>query len=123
VYFFAGGLAVNNAGGTIGGQFAVWMDGFGTVINSGSISGGTTIPFLRSGHHGVDLKAGGSVTNNSAGLISGLLGVVVDQPIGDSGTIVNAGTIAGLAGVAGGIGGIGVEISGLENLTNLAGPL
>jgi hypothetical protein len=121
VYFFGGGLAVNNAGGTIGGQFAVWMDQVGTVINAGTISGGTTIPFSRPGHHGVDLLKGGSVTNSAGGLISGLLGVVVDQPYGSSGTIVNAGTIAGLAGVAGGIGGVGVEISGIENLTNLAG--
>ena len=60
----------------------------GTVTNSGSISGS----------HGVELAAGGSITNNASDSISGRVAGVAVQ--GAVGTLVNAGHISATSGAA-----------------------
>jgi hypothetical protein len=85
-----GGMVTNAAGASIlGGRAGVYVKyrAAGTVTNSGDIDANGT------GSTGVDLADGGSVTNNSTGLITGAsFGVFV---AGASGTVTNAGTISG----------------------------
>ena len=94
-----GGAVTNNHGGTIdGGVYGVLIDAGllpGKVKNSGTIAqtGGTFITYGAStARSGVQLNAGGSVTNNQGGLITGVDGVGI---AGASGTVTNTGKIAG----------------------------
>ena len=75
-----------------------------TVTNDGTIDGGANI--------GVDLEAGGSITNAAGALIAGYDGAVIQ---GAAGTLVNSGTIyAELNGAA-------VAMTHGGDVTNLAG--
>jgi len=91
-----GGAVTNQAGGTIsGGQEAISISGApGTVSNAGAILGG--IPgLLGSGEDAIWLDAGGAVSNQLAGTISGAdRGVDIRSGVA---TVTNAGTISGYA--------------------------
>jgi hypothetical protein len=102
--FAGGGSITNNSGGSIsGGAFGIFSTGaFGTLANSGSISGA----------HGVGFEAGGSVTNAASASISGQVAGVFVQ--GGAGTLSNAGSIGATAGA-------GADIEGGGSITNLAG--
>ena len=63
-----------------------------TITNSGTIAGGTSASTA-----GIQLAAGGSVTNQASGTISGYAGVAI---YGAAGTVTNAGTIAASAAYA-----------------------
>ena len=91
----SGGAVTNHTGGTISGYgFGVYVyTNAGTVLNAGSIVGGS--------YSGVRLRYGGTVTNQSGGTISGgHLGVLVNYAA--EGTVINAGSIAGGVGLYGG---------------------
>jgi hypothetical protein len=79
-----GMVAATGTDAGVGVSFAA----LGTILNAGSISGNPT----SSGSAGISLVAGGSVTNQSGGAISGYDGVNVT---GATATVVNAGSIAG----------------------------
>ena len=79
----ANGVVINYAGGTISGAYyGVYINGPGTVTNSSIITGGGD---------GVYLGGSGGVTNNSGGTITGSVGVFIEL----SGSVINAGSIAG----------------------------
>ena len=92
VWLLAGGLVLNQGGGTIGGASdGIYAENGATVVNAGRITSGSgTSDF------GVYLEFGGAVTNQSSGDISsgywGVLGAF--NP-----TVINAGTITGKYGV------------------------
>ncbi len=112
----AGGSITNATGSTIDGDISI-SGGAGTVVNNGelrgkvavSLGGGGSVTNSASGSivgvnanspsdaRGVDLAAGGSLTN--AGTIDGFIGVV----LAGGSTLGNAGTIDGFLGV--GLGG------------------
>jgi fibronectin-binding autotransporter adhesin len=81
VYLGAGGKVTNEAGATISGYTEI-AGGAGTVTNAGDIGG-------------VELQAGGSVNNKAGGTISGGRGV--DLTAG--GSVTNGGTISGFRGI------------------------
>jgi hypothetical protein len=83
VYISTGG--VTNTGSINGARYGIEASAAGaTVTNSGSISG--------VGHYGVFFEAGGGVSNQTGGTISGpTTAVFINQP----GTVTNAGVIAG----------------------------
>src|SRR5205085_3676113 len=116
-----------------GGGFAVFLDGPGTVVNTGTITttGGefgdgvfaasAAVTVINSGtisapgHYGlgVYLHLGGSVANN-AGYIEGYSGVRIT---GAAGAVSNTGTINGI----GPTGGLGVELFAGGSVDNAAG--
>jgi hypothetical protein len=86
----------------------IWLAGSGTVSNNGSISG----------QHALLLSAGGSVTNNSSGVIvantgTNATGVFIKNQFG---TLSNSGQISGT-----GTGGTGVYIENNGSVTNTQG--
>jgi hypothetical protein len=100
VYLSAGG-SVNNTGTISGGYAGVSIYGAaGTVTNAGTIestyaAGGNGTPT------GVFLEDGGSVTNASAGLISGAqYGIDLNGVSGGVDIVTNAGTIESTSGIA-----------------------
>ncbi len=97
----------NQAGGTISGGDGVLIAGAaGTVTNAGTIMGTGAFGL----GDGVSLAAGGSVTNQAGGAISGTVyGVRI---LGGAGTVTNTGSITG---------GIGVSLLGGGSVTNQAG--
>jgi hypothetical protein len=103
----AGGVITNQAGGSISGYDGVRAGAAATVVNTGVIAGAVGIgtggysnytftysPRLAAG---VALDAGGSVTNQSGGTISGYDGVSAAA----AAVVVNAGVITGETAVSG----------------------
>ena len=103
VFLTAGGLITNQANGTISGYRAIGF-GFGytdqsstfinlaaTIVNDGVIAGSTAAGRFSSGA-GVLLSAGGTLTNNFDGVVSGGVGVENQET---AATVVNAGRILG----------------------------
>jgi uncharacterized protein with beta-barrel porin domain len=91
VYLSAGGTIINQAGGAITGfglGNGVYITGSaGTVTNAGTISASNAGFYA-----GVSMNAGGSVTNQAGGVITGFgNGVYIT---GAAGTVTNAGTIS-----------------------------
>jgi hypothetical protein len=87
----AAGMLLNASTGTItapdGTAVLGATGGAATIVNAGLITGTNA-----SGGHGIDLTAGGNVTNQSSGAISGNYGIYGK---GAAVTVVNAGTITG----------------------------
>ena len=123
VFLNAGSLIINEAHGTISGYRAIGL-GFGytdpsstfinppvTIVNDGVIAGSTAVAAFSSGA-GVLLSAGGTLTNNFDGVITGGVGVVNREA---PATVVNAGRIAGST-VS--VNGYGVELSAGGSVTN-----
>ena len=85
---FIGGSVTNISSGTIIGQnsIGVLLDGFGSISNSGLISGY---------NKGIFLYEGGAIYNAPGGVISGNMGIyAIGGPVGGS-TVINDGTIIG----------------------------
>jgi hypothetical protein len=94
VYLGQGGAVTNQSGGWIGGRRGVYVfGGTANVVNAGHIVGGNTTIGAGTADTGAGilLGAGGSVTNQSTGTISGYDGVYA----GTLATVVNTGSIAG----------------------------
>jgi hypothetical protein len=89
--FIKGGFVSNTSTGTLA-TAGVYMNGYGTVINSGKIIGDSV-------YGGVNLNVGGMVTNLSGGSIAANGGAYGVQ-IKGGGTVTNAGTINGGTGYA-----------------------
>jgi len=96
----AGGVLTNASTGTIslssGSLITGLAGGVSTVVNAGTIAVSQT-----SAGFGIDLTAGGSVTNQSTGLIAGYVALYAT---GAAATVVNAGILSG--GTTGNAGGI-----------------
>jgi fibronectin-binding autotransporter adhesin len=108
-----GGYVTNQSGGTISGTVGIYSpDASITVVNAGSILGGSATTFMG----GVVLLGGGTVTNQTSGTIAGY-----DAIYGGSYaslTVVNAGSILG--GTTGRYAG-GVILLGGGTITNETG--
>jgi hypothetical protein len=81
----------NSASGIITGHVGVYLYNGGTVTNAGAITG-----FSVNFGVGVALEAGGTVVNAASGSIGGVTGVYAYN----FGTVINAGTISGSGGKA-----------------------
>ena len=116
----AGGSVANQAGATINGGYGRSFYGYffglaggcvnifgsaGTVTNAGTISS--------DGSYGVELAAGGSVTNEAGATITGRYGSAGIDIAGGAGTVTNAGDISGFS--------FGVELRAGGSVTNKAG--
>jgi Ca2+-binding RTX toxin-like protein len=77
------GVTISNSGNAVYGAGGFW-----TILNAGTIEGTTG-----SSGYGIDLLAGGSVTNAASAAIDGYTGGIVIE--NSAGTIVNSGSIAG----------------------------
>jgi hypothetical protein len=115
----AGGSVANEAGATISGGYGRSFYGYffglaggcvnifgsaGTVTNAGTISS--------DGSYGVELAAGGSVTNEAGATITGRYGSAGIDIAGGAGTVTNAGDISGFS--------FGVELQAGGSVTNKA---
>lgn len=90
VSLYNGGAVTNREGGTIAGGSGVYIDGQGSVVNLGSITGGGTSGF------GVLFRTGGSVENGSTSVTDALIGSTLRgvQIYDAVGTVTNFATIA-----------------------------
>ncbi len=136
VYLSRGGTVTNQSGGTIGGLRGVYaLSGAATVVNAGHIVGSNTTIGAGAANMGAGayLGAGGAVTNQSGGLITGFVGIFarsaavtnqsggtisgVDGVVGyGTGSVLNAGLISGNISS-----GIGVYLHNGGTVTNQAG--
>jgi glycosyltransferase involved in cell wall biosynthesis len=92
IYLQAGGAVTNQSGGTIGGCVGIGAGGAAsTVVNAGGIAGAGYTDTVSPGS-GVYLGAGGLISNQSGGTITGYVGVDARNT---AATVVNAGLIAG----------------------------
>ncbi len=117
VYLGHGGAVTNQSGGTIGGLRGVYaQSAAATVVNAGHLVGGTTTigTGASATGEGVYLGAGGTVTNQLGGTITGYLGVEGHTAI----TVLNAGSIGGNAT---GSGAVGVYLGAGGSVTNQSG--
>jgi len=108
VFLARGGTVSNAAAGRIGsdGEAIFVIDGAGTVVNAGTISGLT----------GVLLAGGGTVSNTASGSITGYFeGVIITN---GAGTVINEGTITAIAheGLGVALGGGGIVTNGMFGL-------
>ncbi len=116
----AGGTVVNHSGGIISGAVAIENKGTPglAVINAGSIVGESA------DYHGYGVAlrvAGGSVTNQAGGFISGFTGVQIYSASGPA-NVVNSGTIDGSTTTFG----AGISLSSGGSVSNngtIAGPV
>jgi hypothetical protein len=103
VQFYNNDTLTNTASGTItGGSGLLAKIDAATIINTGHITA------TLAGADGVNLTAGGLITNNAGGTISGAIGAA----LGGAGTIANAGLISGTT--------TGVQVSSNDTITNAA---
>ncbi len=100
----SGGIILGaNATLTVGANATLDATGFG-AIDAGSTASGVvvsnagTIDAISPVGAGVDLGAGGSVTNQAGGVISGSLGVFIAGNATQTATLINAGAITGTQG-------------------------
>ena len=113
IYIASGGVVSNTTSGIITGQVGITGSATASVVNAGSIGGGTT-----TAGYGIRLN-GGVVTNQSGGTISGSRAVYFVSGA-SAGTVANAGIITG--GTTGGEGaGVGVALNAGGTLSNSAG--
>jgi hypothetical protein len=82
--------SINNSGTVASSQhYGISLNGAGSsIVNSGKISG-----YSSTGGYGVNLEAGGTLTNTSAGQITGGEDAIITGTIGGAATINNSGTI------------------------------
>jgi hypothetical protein len=100
VGLYAGGSVVNAAGATISASYGVYINGgAGTVTNAGDIRG---VGNFRGSNRGVgvDFYAGGSLTNQGTGAISGYNAGVFFLA-GGPGTVTNAGIVTNAGAISG----------------------
>ena len=74
------GVTVTNSGDAVYAKTSAW-----TIANDGTVAGGGS-------GYGIDLRAGGTVTNAATARITGDIGVYIS---GAAGTVVNSGSIGG----------------------------
>src|SRR5271157_1917841 len=74
------GVTITNTGDAVYAKTLAW-----TISNNGTIAGGGS-------GYGIDLRAGGAVTNAATARITGAIGVYIS---GAAGTVVNSGSIVG----------------------------
>jgi Hint domain len=121
--FLSSGTINNTSGLIIGARDGIDTQGAVTVTNSSTIASAGSFQL----DAGIYLGAGGMITNEATGLLSGPLGIFSSL---HGGTIINVGTILGgieLYGSPGGSvsnsgtidGGIGVNIHGYGSVTNV----
>ena len=114
-----GGTVTNRSGGTISGLKALSAQGGpsgnpSTVVNAGIIAGNASSTTFWS--VGVGLNAGGFITNQSSGRISGDRGIYIA-----GGTILNAGSIVGYSSVSISSSKLGIALYGVSVVTNQSG--
>ncbi len=102
-FFGASSYGSNAATGTITGGLGILLRATGTVINAGSIGGGS---------YAIDLVGAGTVTNTGSAHLS----ATVDVLLLAGGTVINQGTMT-----ANGPGAKGVYLDGAGYVTNAAG--
>lgn len=103
--FDQGGTITNSATGHVAGVYGIVIEGeAGVVTNSGTITGLTDGSITGGGLRGIDLRAGGTVTNNAGGLITAFGGGIF---IDGGGAVSNSGSI-----VSSGFNGVRIEDGG-----------
>ncbi len=108
----SGGEIINQASAVMIGFYGADITGAaGTVINAGTIGGGT------SGYAGILLAAGGTIVNQSGGLLTGYMhGVEIRSA---TGTVINAGSIGNSVLFSPNESGVALDAGGM--VTNQAG--
>jgi hypothetical protein len=112
VVLAGGGTLSNAASGTITAyQDAVLAEAAASVVNAGTIRGGSLAP----PQNGVDLSSGGSLVNLHGGVIQGFNGISLGGTVANvTGSANNAGALVGLVGA-------GVILNAGGMITNAAG--
>ncbi len=109
VYIRGTSVNVTNAGSVSGGAYGVALQGSGTVTNTATVAGGEDGVIIKGGvgqvsnsgtitasiDDGVALFAGGSITNNAGGSVSGHSTGAAIYITGGTGTVTNDGSLPG----------------------------